>query len=114
MPNYGDPKYWEERYEEQMGTTFDWLEDYETLRPIIEELKIEKSIKILNLGCGNSEFCERMYDEGYHNLYNIDICQNVIKFMKDRNIHREKMICMNFILKFLSRNNGRKRFTIRG
>jgi hypothetical protein len=100
MPNYGDPKYWEERYEEQMGTTFDWLEDYETLRPIIEELKIEKSIKILNLGCGNSEFCERMYDEGYHNLFNIDICQNVIKFMQDRNIHREKMICMNFILKF--------------
>ena len=24
MPNYGDQKYWEERYKEQEGTTYDW------------------------------------------------------------------------------------------
>lgn len=24
MPNYGDPKYWEHRYEEQKDVTFDW------------------------------------------------------------------------------------------
>ena len=26
MPNYGDPKYWEQRYDEQKDTTFDWLQ----------------------------------------------------------------------------------------
>ena len=47
----------------------------------------------MNLGCGNSEFCERMYDEGFYFIDNIDICENVIKFMQDRNVHREKMTC---------------------
>lgn len=56
---------------------------------------------MLNLGCGNSEFSERMYDDGYNNMINIDICENVIKFMIERNHHREKMIC-NLIKKFYS------------
>ena len=71
------------------------LEDYETLKPIIDEFKIDKSSAIvLNIGCGNSEFSERMYDDGYHNNYNIDICENVIKDMVDRNKHREKIVCI--------------------
>ena len=85
MPNYGDKKYWVERYDEQNGTTFDWLEDYESIKPILENLKIKKESRILNVGCGNSEFSEKMYDEGYNHNYNIDICQNVIDFMKSRN-----------------------------
>ena len=34
---------------------------------------------VLNVGCGNSEFSEKMYDDGYKNNYNIDFCKNVIK-----------------------------------
>ena len=89
MPNYGDKKYWEERYDEQNGTTFDWLEDYESIKPIIDNLGIKKESHILNIGCGNSEFSEKMYDEGYTHNYNIDICQNVIEFMKTRNKERK-------------------------
>ena len=85
MPNYGDKTYWEERYDEQNGTTFDWLEDYESVKPIIDNLGIKKESRILNVGCGNSEFSEKMYDEGYTHNYNIDICENVINFMKSRN-----------------------------
>ena len=89
MPNYGDKKYWEERYDEQNGTTFDWLEDYESIKPIIDNLGIKKESRILNVGCGNSEFSEKMFDEGYNHNYNIDICQNVIDFMKSRNKDRK-------------------------
>ena len=85
MPNYGDKNYWEERYDEQSGTTFDWLEDYESIKPILENLGIKKEYRILNVGCGNSEFSEKMYDEGYKHNYNIDICKNVIDFMSKRN-----------------------------
>ena len=85
MPNYGDKKYWIERYDEQNGTTFDWLEDYESIKPILLNLHIKKESRILNVGCGNSEFSEKMYDEGYNHNYNIDICQNVIDYMKSRN-----------------------------
>merc|ERR1711976_965660 len=57
----------------------------------MDEMKIDKASKILNLGCGNSEFSERMYDDGYVENVNIDICSNVIEFMRERNAHREKM-----------------------
>ena len=89
MPNYGDKNYWGERYDEQSGTTFDWLEDYESIKPIIDNLGVKKESRILNVGCGNSEFSEKMFDEGYNHNYNIDICQNVIDFMKSRNKDRK-------------------------
>ena len=89
MPNYGEKKYWEERYESQKGKTFDWLEDYESIKPIIENFGINKDAKILNVGCGNSEFSEKLYDDGYTNNYNIDICPNVINYMKERNKNKK-------------------------
>lgn len=92
MPNYGDIKYWEERYKNSEYPTFDWLENYETLKEIIAPLNIPKdSGKILNLGCGNSEFSENMYDDGYHNIKNIDISHNVIKSMSERSKNRPEM-----------------------
>lgn len=92
MPNYGDITYWEERYKNTEDTTFDWLENYSTLKEIITSLNISKeSGKILNLGCGNSEFSENMYDDGYHHIKNIDISQNVINLMKSRGKDRPEM-----------------------
>ena len=90
MPNYGDPKYWEERYKNSKDS-FDWLEDYESLKPIILNLNLSKDSKILNLGCGNSPFCEDMYEDGYHNINNIDISNNAIEIMKNRNLKRKEM-----------------------
>jgi SAM-dependent methyltransferase len=85
MPNYGDLKYWEDRYKAQQDSTFDWLEDYHTLKPLIEDLNLDKNItRILILGCGNAEFSEEIYKNGYTNIYNIDIASNVIETMKKR------------------------------
>ena len=92
MPNYGDIKYWEQRYKDTGYSTFDWLENYPTLKEIIYSLNISKETgKILNLGCGNSEFSENMYDDGFHNIKNIDISKNVIKLMSERNKDRTEM-----------------------
>jgi 2-polyprenyl-3-methyl-5-hydroxy-6-metoxy-1,4-benzoquinol methylase len=85
MPNYGDHKYWEDRYKAQQGVTFDWLEDYETLKSLIDEHKLDKNnSKTLVLGCGNAEFSEHMCKDGYKNIYNIDIADNVIDNMRER------------------------------
>ena len=92
MPNYGDTSYWEERYKNSEDSTFDWLENYSTLKEIIDSLKIPKdSGRILNLGCGNSEFSENMYDDGYHHIKNIDISHNVINLMNSRVKDRKEM-----------------------
>lgn len=69
------------------------LEDFITIKPLIDDLELPQSSKILNLGCGNAEFSEDLYDDGYQNIINIDIAENVIKYMQERNIKREKMTC---------------------
>jgi ubiquinone/menaquinone biosynthesis C-methylase UbiE len=91
MPNYGDPKYWDERYSEQEGSTFDWLENYTALKTYLEPMLPGPEALILVLGCGNAEFSENMYDDGYHNIVNIDISQVVIDQMQARNSTREGM-----------------------
>lgn len=70
------------------------LEDFETLKNIIESLIINKQSRILVVGCGNSEFSEKMYDAGWNHIYNIDISENVITYMKERNKLRKLMRCI--------------------
>lgn len=45
------------------------------MEPIPEEQQsaLKGKLEILNLGCGNSIICEDMYDEGYENIWNMDI-----------------------------------------
>jgi len=66
------------------------LEDYSALRNFIRDL-IKKDARILILGCGNAEFSENMYDDGYERIDNIDISEVVIKQMKERNAARKSM-----------------------
>ncbi len=60
MPNYGDKDYWDQRYKKQQGTTFDWLEDYENVRGLMEKY-VKKTDKILMLGCGNAGLLKRNF-----------------------------------------------------
>ena len=78
MSDYGDPNYWEERYRETEGKTFDWLESYDAIKPFIEKHFTHKDIKVINLGWGNSVICEDMWDDGYKDTVNIDISGSVI------------------------------------
>ena len=84
FPNYSDKNYWRIHYENVSGS-FDWYDDYETISPLIKQLQLKKKSVILHIGIGNSEFSEKMYDEGYKKSYNIDYARNVIHYMKNRN-----------------------------
>ena len=83
MPNYGDFTYWENRYLLQQDCTFDWLEDFDSLRNTLDEIFSDKNVpftnpNILMLGCGNSNLSERMYREmNLHKIFNMDISSNV-------------------------------------
>lgn len=85
--NYGSKKYWDDRYLDQRNKSFDWLEDFYSLKPIFEKYLDERD-RVLILGCGNSNLSQDMYDYGYKNLVNIDISGVVIDQMKKRNKDR--------------------------
>lgn len=53
MQNYGAKRYWDKRYKTQKDAVFEWLENYEELKDIINGNCPKEGI-ILNLGCGNS------------------------------------------------------------
>ena len=78
--DYGDPKYWDALYTKTKGETFDWLENYNSLREALINF-INPEHAIINLGCGNGKLQEEMYDEGYQNITNVDISQIVIEQM---------------------------------
>jgi ubiquinone/menaquinone biosynthesis C-methylase UbiE len=104
MPNFGELIYWEKRYQEMSDMTYDWLEDYDSLKHILEDtiknlttenvIKnnlsnnfqcIETSLNFLMLGCGNSELSDKLNKAmNFKNIYNIDLSNNVIRQMKDR------------------------------
>ena len=74
MPNYGEAKYWDDRYTKAgKEASFDWLENFETLKSTLEPYLVSPDMKILILGCGNAEFSENLYDEGFTNIVNVDI-----------------------------------------
>ena len=41
MPNYGEAKYWDDRYTEKEGTTFDWLLGWEDVKITLEKFAID-------------------------------------------------------------------------
>lgn len=59
MPNYGDVKYWNNRYENDFPEPFDWLFAYCDVKNMISTL-FEKNKDMLIVGCGNADFSKDM------------------------------------------------------
>lgn len=85
---YSTKAYWEKRYSN--NEIYDWLKGYSEFAPFLLK-NIDKSDRILILGCGNSSLGEEMYDAGFHNIVNIDYAENVVEFMRERNKGRPLM-----------------------
>eukprot|EP00408_Alexandrium_pacificum_P047100 CAMPEP_0171240980 /NCGR_PEP_ID=MMETSP0790-20130122/44831_1 /TAXON_ID=2925 /ORGANISM="Alexandrium catenella, Strain OF101" /LENGTH=248 /DNA_ID=CAMNT_0011707519 /DNA_START=30 /DNA_END=773 /DNA_ORIENTATION=+ len=91
-PGYGNgPGYWNSRYQED-PEPFEWLESFADLQAMLEEISGgRKTIRVLHVGCGNSCLTERMYDDGYEEIVNIDNSAVVIEQMRTRNAGRPGM-----------------------
>ncbi|KAG1331791.1 hypothetical protein COCNU_02G017590 [Cocos nucifera] len=51
--NYGDALYWDARYVEEGGASFDWYQRYSALRPFVRKF-FPTSSRVLMVGCGNA------------------------------------------------------------
>jgi hypothetical protein len=76
---YGSKEYWDNRYQHE--SQYDWFAAYDAFRQIVIN-SVTKSDKILNLGCGNSNLSIDMYNDGFHNIVNIDYSSVVIENMQ--------------------------------
>ena len=105
MTNYGCKDYWNKRYTESGDdASFEWLESYQTLQDILAQFFTHKDIKILMLGSGNADFSADIYDEGYHNITNVDFSEVVIEQMIQKNAElRPKMVWLMLDVTEMSR-----------
>jgi len=91
-PDYASPEYWNKRYLSEKGQSFDWLQEYEHLRPFLaQRMGIFYDAEILHIGCGNSRFSECLYKDGFKNITNIDFSTVVIQEQMNKYIHLEEM-----------------------
>ncbi|XP_008783274.2 EEF1A lysine methyltransferase 4 isoform X3 [Phoenix dactylifera] len=58
--NYGDALYWDARYVEEGGASFDWYQRYSALRPFVRKF-VPTSSRVLMVGCGNAEMMRKKY-----------------------------------------------------
>jgi ubiquinone/menaquinone biosynthesis C-methylase UbiE len=80
--DFSTKEYWDGKYGEA-DTTFDWLENYDELRQYVNS-HFTPDQRILIPGCGNSALSNAMYNDGYHQLVNIDFSPVVIGQMARR------------------------------
>jgi ubiquinone/menaquinone biosynthesis C-methylase UbiE len=88
--NFGSVNYWESRYNE-FPFTFEWLEDYNSLKPYFNKILNEynnqslNDINILDCGCGTSELSENLnVDLKINNIYSIDYSSKALEIMKNK------------------------------
>jgi SAM-dependent methyltransferase len=81
---YGTFEYWETRYANEQGQSFDWFKDIESLAEDTIALFPDAQHRILHLGCGNSTLGELLYKRGYHKIVNLDYSPSVIRDMSAR------------------------------
>ena len=71
--NYKDPDYWNSRFKSE--DSFEWLVEYKDVKNNISSILQDKTCKILQLGCGNSNFSDDLYQDGFTDITNIDISE---------------------------------------
>ena len=85
VPDYSNINYWNKRYSNEKGLSFDWICNYNSIRELIlPRLYENKDAEILILGCGNSTLPAELHSEGFHYITNIDYSPTIIEEMKSR------------------------------
>lgn len=79
---YGKASFWDGRYCNN-PEPFDWYHPYEAIAGIVNKYA-DPSMRVMQVGCGNSTLTEEMYEDGYKNIWNIDLSRVVIDQMKEK------------------------------
>lgn len=90
---YKDKEYWNGRFSKE--DSYDWLSSFDGYKDLLlKYLPSDLLIKILIVGCGNSDLSASLYDIGYTNITNIDYSEVVIEKMQ-RIYPKMTWICMD-------------------
>ncbi|KAM7251320.1 hypothetical protein ACFE04_023203 [Oxalis oulophora] len=78
---YLDPHYWDERFSNEEH--YEWFKDYSHFRHLIHP-HIKPNSSVLELGTGNSQLCQELYDDGITDITCTDLSAVAVKNMQTR------------------------------
>ncbi|XP_010028562.2 EEF1A lysine methyltransferase 4 [Eucalyptus grandis] len=78
---YLDPSYWDERFSREEH--YEWFKDYSHFRHLMQQ-NVKPGSSVLELGCGNSQLCENLYDDGVTDVTCIDLSAVAVERMQKR------------------------------
>lgn len=84
---FSKQSYWEHFFGKRGAAAFEWYGEWNDLHEHVEP-HLGASSRVLVIGCGNSDFSEQMWANGYRHLLSIDYSGTVIKQMKAKSLAR--------------------------
>ncbi|KEH30388.1 putative endothelin-converting enzyme 1 [Medicago truncatula] len=78
---YLNPSYWDERFSKE--EKYEWFKEYSHFRHIIQP-HLTPNSSVLELGCGNSQMCDGLYNDGTTNITCIDLSHVAVHNMQNR------------------------------
>jgi 2-polyprenyl-3-methyl-5-hydroxy-6-metoxy-1,4-benzoquinol methylase len=79
--------YWEKFFGKRGDAAFEWYGEWKDLHEHITP-HLRASSEVLVIGCGNSDFSEQMWDNGYRHLLSIDYSETAIRQMRAKSLAR--------------------------
>ncbi|KAK0424278.1 hypothetical protein QR680_008588 [Steinernema hermaphroditum] len=83
---YREKSYWDRRFAKEAH--FEWLADWEKFRHLILP-HLNKTDRILHIGCGNSRLSHNLVSEGFANVTNVDFSEVLIENGRRTDPHME-------------------------
>ncbi len=80
--HFAKTEFWKERYAANKHS-FEWYHPYKLIRDVMTQYVQDLSTaRLLNVGCGISKLPEDLYNDGFHNIVNIDISEDCVNEMR--------------------------------
>lgn len=77
--------HWEHVYQTKLPNEVSWTQEYpSTSIKLIEELKLSKDAKIIDVGAGDSKLVDALLELGYQNITVLDISEKALERAKKR------------------------------
>eukprot|EP01033_Poteriospumella_lacustris_P000051 gene51-32_t len=87
---FSSKAYWEKFFQLRGQESFEWYGSFQEIYPLLQR-SLFPDVKVLVIGCGNSNFSSDLYDQGYQSIVNVDFSELVIQEMKIKNMFRSEM-----------------------
>lgn len=86
--DYKSVSYWDQRFQQE--ESYEWLLEFQHVQKLLKKHGVlgatgaTAPLRVLVVGCGNSNFSKDLHDAGVQNLVSIDFSAEVIRRMKER------------------------------